>query len=203
MFGIGGWEFMLIAVLALLLFGPDKLPEFARTIGRLMRDFKRYQDLMESTIRAEVLTTEPAPEDPFKKGKEFREKVESGEITGARPATAAAEGAPSTSAAAGESESAPEASVQDAEGGGPSAEAPVTGVAPESAGGAGESSGSDAQPSKVKGLLPPDHPLAARLAAGEDIGIDEDMDLSQIDEADIGWVPGRGAPGEEVDGDEA
>jgi sec-independent protein translocase protein TatB len=47
LFGIGSWEFMIIAVLALLLFGPDKLPDFARTIGRFMRDFRRYQSMME------------------------------------------------------------------------------------------------------------------------------------------------------------
>ncbi|KIX11298.1 hypothetical protein X474_25080, partial [Dethiosulfatarculus sandiegensis] len=82
MFGIGSWEFMIIAVLALLLFGPDKLPDFARTIGRFMRDFRRYQSMMESTIRAEVFTADPKlQKDPFKKGKEFGEKVGSGGFT--------------------------------------------------------------------------------------------------------------------------
>lgn len=79
MFGIGGWEFILIAVLALLLFGPDKLPQFARTLGRFMRDFKRYQDLMESTIRAEVFASDTeAKKDVFATGKEFRERVAGG-----------------------------------------------------------------------------------------------------------------------------
>ncbi len=32
MFGIGGTEFLLIAAVALLLFGPDKLPQIARSI---------------------------------------------------------------------------------------------------------------------------------------------------------------------------
>lgn len=59
MFGIGGWEFVFIAVLALLLFGPDKLPQFARTLGRFMRDIKRYQALMESTVRGEILAADP------------------------------------------------------------------------------------------------------------------------------------------------
>lgn len=79
MFGIGGWEFILIAVLALLLFGPDKLPQFARTIGRFMRDFKRYQDLMESTIRAEMFAADPSlRKDTFENAKEFRKKVAGG-----------------------------------------------------------------------------------------------------------------------------
>lgn len=79
MFGIGGWEFILIAVLALLLFGPDKLPQFARTVGRFMRDFKRYQDLMESTIRAEMFAADPGlRKDAFENAKEFRKKVAGG-----------------------------------------------------------------------------------------------------------------------------
>lgn len=85
MFGIGSWEFVVIVVLALLLFGPDKLPDFARTIGRFMRDFRRYQAMMESTIKAEVFAADPKlQKDPFKTGKDFAEKVGSGGFT--RPA---------------------------------------------------------------------------------------------------------------------
>lgn len=54
MFGIGGTELLIIAVFALLIFGPDKLPQLARTVGRFAREFRRYQDMMESTIRAEI-----------------------------------------------------------------------------------------------------------------------------------------------------
>jgi len=94
LFGIGSWEFMIIAVLALLLFGPDKLPDFARTIGRFMRDFRRYQSMMESTIRAEVFTADPKlQKDPFKKGKEFGEKVGSGGFTRPGPTEAKKESA--------------------------------------------------------------------------------------------------------------
>jgi len=94
LFGIGSWEFMIIAVLALLLFGPDKLPDFARTIGRFMRDFRRYQSMMESTIRAEVFTADPKlQKDPFKKGKEFGEKVGSGGFTRPGPTEAKQESA--------------------------------------------------------------------------------------------------------------
>lgn len=58
MFGIGGTEFVVIALLALILLGPDKLPEYARKAGRVWADFKRYQDSMESMIRAEIKTGE-------------------------------------------------------------------------------------------------------------------------------------------------
>jgi len=101
LFGIGSWEFMIIAVLALLLFGPDKLPDFARTIGRFMRDFRRYQAMMESTIRAEVFTADPKlQKDPFKKGKEFGEKVGSGGFTRPGPTAAKAQSEPDETAAA-------------------------------------------------------------------------------------------------------
>lgn len=87
MFGIGGWEFMLIAVLALLLFGPDKLPQFARTLGRFMRDIKKYQNLVESTVRGEILAAEldSPKKDQFETGKAFRERVAGGGFTRPTP----------------------------------------------------------------------------------------------------------------------
>jgi TatA/E family protein of Tat protein translocase len=53
-FTIGGSEFVIIVVVALLLFGPDKIPQLARTVGRFMREFNKYKDIMESTIRMEI-----------------------------------------------------------------------------------------------------------------------------------------------------
>lgn len=87
MFGIGGWEFVLIAVLALMLFGPDKLPQIARTLGRFMRDIKRYQNLVESTVRGEILAAEfdTPKKDQFETGKAFRERVASGGFTKPEP----------------------------------------------------------------------------------------------------------------------
>lgn len=40
MFGIGGGEFFLIIVVVLMLFGSDKIPEIARTLGRGMQQLK-------------------------------------------------------------------------------------------------------------------------------------------------------------------
>jgi TatA/E family protein of Tat protein translocase len=53
-FGISGTELFIIVVFVLLIFGPDKLPQFGRTIGQMMREFKRAQETMEAVIRAEV-----------------------------------------------------------------------------------------------------------------------------------------------------
>jgi TatA/E family protein of Tat protein translocase len=53
-FSLGGSELLLIAAVALLLFGPDKVPQMARAVGRFMREFNKYRDIMESTVRAEI-----------------------------------------------------------------------------------------------------------------------------------------------------
>ena len=54
MFSLGGSELFIVALIALLLFGPDKIPQLARTIGRFTREFNKYKDLMGSTVRAEI-----------------------------------------------------------------------------------------------------------------------------------------------------
>ncbi len=43
-----------IVVIALLLFGPEKLPEAGRIIGGFIAEFKRAQESVEATIRAEM-----------------------------------------------------------------------------------------------------------------------------------------------------
>ena len=58
MFSLGGGEIFLIAAVALLLFGPEKIPQFARTIGKYMREFNKYRDIMESSVRAEIYKDE-------------------------------------------------------------------------------------------------------------------------------------------------
>lgn len=45
---------LIILVIALLLFGPEKLPEIGRVVGRFMAEFKRAQEAVEATIRAEM-----------------------------------------------------------------------------------------------------------------------------------------------------
>lgn len=54
MFGISGFELLIILALILVIFGPDKLPELGRTVGRAMGMFKRAQEDMERVIRAEM-----------------------------------------------------------------------------------------------------------------------------------------------------
>jgi TatA/E family protein of Tat protein translocase len=50
MLDIGIQELAVIGVLALLIFGPDKLPELGRRLGRAMREFRRASDEFRSTV---------------------------------------------------------------------------------------------------------------------------------------------------------
>jgi len=55
-FGISGFELLIILVFVLIIFGPDKLPQLAKTVGSAMRMFKSAQADMEKVIKAEMLT---------------------------------------------------------------------------------------------------------------------------------------------------
>jgi Tat protein translocase TatB subunit len=44
MFGVSFPELMVVFLIALLVFGPDKLPELARTIGKFTGQFRRQSD---------------------------------------------------------------------------------------------------------------------------------------------------------------
>lgn len=55
MFGsIGSLEILLIVVVALLVVGPKKLPQAARTLGKVFGEFKRVSSDVQRTISAEV-----------------------------------------------------------------------------------------------------------------------------------------------------
>ncbi len=41
MFGIGFGEILLILIVVLLIYGPNRLPELAQKVGRVMREFRR------------------------------------------------------------------------------------------------------------------------------------------------------------------
>lgn len=53
MFGVGLPELMLLAVVAMLAFGPDKLPEFARQAGRLVRQVQDFTQATREELRNE------------------------------------------------------------------------------------------------------------------------------------------------------
>lgn len=62
MFGsLGVWEIALIVVLALLLFGPRKLPEIGRTIGKGLAEFKKASNELKRSIETEIEEEERRP----------------------------------------------------------------------------------------------------------------------------------------------
>lgn len=54
MFDVGLLELAVIALVAVIVFGPDKVPEMARQAGRFVRQLKRYADSTRDDLRREL-----------------------------------------------------------------------------------------------------------------------------------------------------
>ncbi len=122
MFNIGAGELIFILVAALLVLGPQKLPEFARAIGKFVREFRRQTDEVRTVVEREF----------YKMDQEFQDEPRPklpGPIPAAKPpvappgapeaGTAAAEGTPVEGQEAAQ---APEA---------PAGDAPATDTSPD------------------------------------------------------------------------
>lgn len=59
---LGFSEMVFLFVLALLIFGPKKLPEVGRQIGRFMNEFKRASNEFRSQIESEINALDVKPE---------------------------------------------------------------------------------------------------------------------------------------------
>lgn len=55
MFGIGPMELVVIVVVALLIFGPQRLPEFARTLGKGLAEFRRASNDLRQSLALDEL----------------------------------------------------------------------------------------------------------------------------------------------------
>ena len=75
--GMGTGEFLLVLFLALLIFGPEKLPGMARTFGRVIRQFKQASDDFTKQVNSEVDAVEAAK-------KEVAQKIK-GEVSDVAP----------------------------------------------------------------------------------------------------------------------
>jgi Tat protein translocase TatB subunit len=51
MFNIGPLELLVLLVIALVVVGPDKLPELGRTVGRFLRELRKVQDEMKDAVQ--------------------------------------------------------------------------------------------------------------------------------------------------------
>ena len=54
MFNINGWEIVILGILFLVVFGPERIPEAAAQLGRLVADFRRMTDAATADIRREI-----------------------------------------------------------------------------------------------------------------------------------------------------
>jgi TatA/E family protein of Tat protein translocase len=90
-FGLSFWEIAIILVIALVVLGPSKLPELAKSLGKGIREFRRATEDFKSTVEDEMHRPEPlrAPRSPEARLEEGRaelipapQTVERGKLTG-------------------------------------------------------------------------------------------------------------------------
>ncbi len=67
MFDIGFWELIIIAIVALLVVGPDRFPDFARQAGKWLAKFRRLINNLQREIKQELSIDE---------GKAFKQQLE-------------------------------------------------------------------------------------------------------------------------------
>jgi sec-independent protein translocase protein TatA len=59
MFNIGPTELLVILVIALLVFGPSRLPEVGRTIGKGLREFRKASEEIRQELKFDLDADEP------------------------------------------------------------------------------------------------------------------------------------------------
>jgi sec-independent protein translocase protein TatA len=62
MFGLGIPELIVIFVIALVVFGPKKLPDLGKSIGRAMSEFKKAQQEFQESVQSEMREVEKTAE---------------------------------------------------------------------------------------------------------------------------------------------
>jgi sec-independent protein translocase protein TatB len=60
MFGLSFSEIVIIAILALLLLGPDRLPDAMKTLGKGMRDLRKATEDLKDQVEREIYTDDDA-----------------------------------------------------------------------------------------------------------------------------------------------
>lgn len=89
MFNLGAGEIAVIMIVALLLLGPDKLPELARGIGKFVREFRRQTDDVRGLVEREFYKMD---QEVFAEEQAQAKRIEPPAPEPVPPATASAEG---------------------------------------------------------------------------------------------------------------
>lgn len=66
MFGLSGGEIILILIVFLILFGSKKIPEFAKSLGQGMSEFKKAASDIQKEVEAEPTKTDKKTTPPTK-----------------------------------------------------------------------------------------------------------------------------------------
>ena len=74
MFGIGSFELFIILIFGFLIFGPEKLPEIAKTVGKGIAHFRQAQNEMNEVIKSTDIY-DPNSDEPFKDPMEALDKL--------------------------------------------------------------------------------------------------------------------------------
>ena len=54
MFDVGIWEILVIVVVGIVVFGPDRLPEYARQAGRMVNQLRKFAQAAQQDLREEL-----------------------------------------------------------------------------------------------------------------------------------------------------
>ncbi len=59
--GIGSWEVLLILIIALIIWGPDRIAEISRTLGKIVRTLRKATSDLTAQITREIEETDNEP----------------------------------------------------------------------------------------------------------------------------------------------